>query len=330
MQKFVTFVMFVLLMFTAACEQGGNAHGGKNEGSPGNSSNDSSNDVQPDTPLNNSQGFLWKITEENNTVYLLGSIHAGNDALYPIRQEIIDAFEQSDYIVFEIDVTEPFSDEYFEQFQEVTRFPESTSLLDTLPHELYEKLDTALDKYEELLLQYGWRKDDIDEYKPWFLWMVLEEMHFAYLDYDYDFGIESFFLDNLRDNMGILGLELTLSRYRALNNFSLDVQTYLLEKTVDSILEEKDDLAGLLEIWRAGDLVSLENYAANVTTSRESSEFYSVMLEERNISMTDQIDQLLQDQSGNTYFIVVGALHFVGDSAISKLLTEKGYEVVRY
>ncbi|HBS46997.1 MAG TPA: polysaccharide biosynthesis protein GumN, partial [Paenibacillus sp.] len=35
-----------------------------------------------------STGFLWKVENNGNTVYLLGSIHVANDKMYPLRPEI--------------------------------------------------------------------------------------------------------------------------------------------------------------------------------------------------------------------------------------------------
>ncbi|HIW35105.1 MAG TPA: TraB/GumN family protein, partial [Candidatus Paenibacillus intestinavium] len=50
-----------------------------------------------------SQGFLWKTVHNGNTVYLLGSIHVGDEALYPLRTEINEAFAASDVVVTEVD-----------------------------------------------------------------------------------------------------------------------------------------------------------------------------------------------------------------------------------
>jgi len=48
-----------------------------------------------------SKGAFWKVTDEDSTVYLLGSIHLADPTLYPLSKDILKAYEQSDYLVVE-------------------------------------------------------------------------------------------------------------------------------------------------------------------------------------------------------------------------------------
>ena len=49
-------------------------------------------------------GFFWKIQGANNIVYLLGSIHLGDNAIYPFSEKIMLAFDSSSNLVVEVDI----------------------------------------------------------------------------------------------------------------------------------------------------------------------------------------------------------------------------------
>ncbi|UKS27336.1 TraB/GumN family protein [Paenibacillus sp. HWE-109] len=53
--------------------------------------------------LSESRGFLWKVENKGNTVYLLGSIHYVLEGMYPLRREIEKAFQAADYLGVELE-----------------------------------------------------------------------------------------------------------------------------------------------------------------------------------------------------------------------------------
>ncbi|WHI52652.1 TraB/GumN family protein [Microbulbifer sp. MLAF003] len=50
------------------------------------------------------QGIFWKATKENQTIYLLGSIHLATEDFYPMRPQIERAYAESDAIAVEADI----------------------------------------------------------------------------------------------------------------------------------------------------------------------------------------------------------------------------------
>jgi uncharacterized protein YbaP (TraB family) len=49
--------------------------------------------------------FLWQIESPTNTVYLLGSIHFLAAADHPLPDAMLDAFDEAEGIVFEVDLS---------------------------------------------------------------------------------------------------------------------------------------------------------------------------------------------------------------------------------
>ncbi|MCX7774462.1 MAG: TraB/GumN family protein, partial [Clostridia bacterium] len=55
----------------------------------------------------NGSMFMWEVKakEGNGKLYLLGSIHAGKEGLYPLNDTIMKAYEASDVLAVECDVS---------------------------------------------------------------------------------------------------------------------------------------------------------------------------------------------------------------------------------
>ena len=48
--------------------------------------------------------FLWEVSSDLNTVYVLGSVHIAKVDLYPLHEVIEDAYDSSEILVAEIDL----------------------------------------------------------------------------------------------------------------------------------------------------------------------------------------------------------------------------------
>ena len=50
------------------------------------------------------KSFLWKVSKEGKSIYLLGSIHYLKKENFPLRKPILDALASSKRLVLEIDL----------------------------------------------------------------------------------------------------------------------------------------------------------------------------------------------------------------------------------
>src|SRR5690625_1478137 len=67
-------------------------------GDDGDQSN--TNAVQGDSEFESGQGgFLWRVDNEDTTVYLQGTIHIGPQSFYPFNDAIESAYEEADVVV---------------------------------------------------------------------------------------------------------------------------------------------------------------------------------------------------------------------------------------
>ena len=80
--------------------------------------------------------------------------------------------------------------------------------------------------------------------------------------------------------------------------------------------------------WQQGDEATLEKVIfEHMDDEPALAELYERLIFRRNASMADEIESLL-GQPG-TWFVVVGAGHFVGDRSVIAHLKRKGYDVRR-
>lgn len=275
-----------------------------------------------------SEGFLWKVTKGENTVYMLGSIHVGKEDLYPLRDEINAAYEASDIVITEIDINGEPSAEEEAEIEKLLTYQDGTQLRDHLSEDTYEELMKLANK----LGIRGEGLKELQNYRVWFVNLIFSNLDQAAADSS--LGIDQYFLDRAaEDNLPNGELESFLSQYEMLASFSDEFQEEMLIETImtyEYAFAGYDVGAGtdqLLRIWAEGNLEALTEMAD--ATKEYSLEYYDAMLTNRNEGMTDKIEQYLNDTEHKTYFVIAGALHFAGDDSIIAMLEKRGYTVER-
>ena len=83
----------------------------------------------------------------------------------------------------------------------------------------------------------------------------------------------------------------------------------------------EEELTQLIRVWRSGSI----DVIAQLRDFSEGSE--QLAMDERDLLMTDKIEEFLNEDDGETYFVVVGALHLAGENSIIDLLETRGYSV---
>lgn len=314
------------LFFTTACvqEEKESTTPNPNSKNRGDIEELNDNETQEEIEVENeeaegSKGFLWKTRKGKNTIYLLGSVHFGTKDIYPLSKEILEAFEESDYLVVESDNTNSKEAEIALFLEKNAKYSEDDdSLKENLSTELYIKVDEALQSFHL-------KVEHFNQFKPWYILFMLQTMKIQELGYDGYLGIDQYFLNNVRDNMGVLELEDSMVYTNLFSNLTEDVQMDLLKATVENLDKAEMEMAQIMTAWKTG------NWSSFITLDNDflgdHEEFNKVLVNNRNIGMVEKIEEYLNSQDGKTYFVVVGAGHFVGEMGIIHLLQEKGYEV---
>ena len=265
-----------------------------------------------------SKSFLWKIQSKTNTVYLLGSIHLFKKELYPLNKNIEDAFDQSAIVVVEANVSSGRQLD-LQQLVDKAIYADDDTLEKHVSRETFE----LIKKRAEGL---GAPLELINKQKPWFLGLIFSSVEFLKLGFDPNYGIDKHFLSKAAGKKQIVELE------------SVDYQINLLSKLSDQdqelflVLSFKDldtfarDVDKFLQAWASGNTKEIERIMTrSVTEDSRLSPIYQVIIDDRNKNMASKIEDFLKTKE--TYFVIVGAGHLVGEKGIVEILKKKGYQV---
>lgn len=279
-----------------------------------------------------SKGFAWKVEHNGNTIYLLGSIHVGNNEIYPINQKLKEAFYNSDVLIVEANLLDQQNG--LEYFMQKAMYQDGTTLKDHISKETY-------DKFLKVCEIYNLPAETYSQYKPWSITNDLNVITMSDSEnieegsQAANLGIDLYFLTNaLLLQKPVIELEGIKYQADLFDGLSPEIQEQYLNSMLDYILNPPDDesydtsklLQEWLYEWKSG---NIDGFASSYTeTAGESEDEYSNMLfGERDKNMAKKIVELLESDEKGTYFLVAGAGHFVMKNTIIDHLTEKGYNV---
>ena len=277
--------------------------------------------------------ILYKATDSNgNEVYLFGSIHIGQEEMYPLPQYVMNAYEASDVLAVECDIVA------FEENQSDAQnlfmyfvYTDGTTIEDHIDSKLYSQAVEILEDND----YYGMAMDYYNAY----LWSdIINALLSEKSRYDMDYGVDRFFIHKAYDDKKPIDeVESVEFQYKMTASFSEGLQELLLQSAVESYqLDNYDEqVKELLSAWCDGDekeLVSLArtDYNNILLTSEQKKllkEYDNELIVKRNKTMTDYAEEVLK--SGDTVFICVGAAHVVGSDGMAQQLKNRGYKVER-
>ena len=264
--------------------------------------------------------LFWEVETKRATVYLLGSMHMATADIYPLRKEIMQAYEGADKLAVELDIGGSRSAEIQQRMLIRGQYAPGASLQDDLAPETWEALAARLQSN-------GLPPAMMQNLKPGLVVTTLSTVEMMKLGLNPEQGVDRYFLDLARGAKPIVELE-TVDQ-------QLDVvlDTPQPNLLVRQALDQLDDLESimdqLVDSWRRGDADALAKLVIEdeLAAHPEYRELHKRMFDERNLRMTDRIVEM--QQAGGRYFVVVGAGHLVGDQGIVAMLQRRGQRPVQ-
>ncbi|MBT2290030.1 TraB/GumN family protein [Paenibacillus albidus] len=268
-----------------------------------------------------SKGFFWKVEKDGSVVYLLGSIHHGNDKMYPMRPEMNVAYANSDYLVVEANIAAPMDKQKIAEMQKkYMLYDDNTTLADHIDAKTYAKL-------QDILKENGAPETAYDPLKAWAAYLNLVSLKSALEGYGGGLGVDMYFLQKaLATGKSILEMESHDFQYSMLNNFSDELTASLVKQTVEIFYQPDNSVETMADVWLAGDEAAL---MTELTGMKEIPEFYKAVVKDRNVGMIEKIEGYLGDENKETYFVIAGYFHMLGEDGIVTKLKEKGYTITR-
>ncbi len=316
-------------------------------------------------PENKATPLFYHVTGENGQeMWLLGTIHVGDERTAYLPEEIYNAFAASDALALECN-TEAFDeqveedDALSEQVSNLYFFSDGTTLESLIAEyeaehaEESEEAGESDDAAEEedtytqlvkLMKATGGYNMNMPYAKPYVWSSNIENFYLRQgQQLHRDQGVEERLMDWAEElDKEIREIESNLFQIKMTTGFSNDLQLLLLGDAVNSTAQEYwTDVMDLYEKWCAGDEAVLREELSDEVdmtdwTEEEIAEYeeYKHLLDEYNKAMSyDRNDGMLTKaieylESGDVVFYAVGLAHLLNDvNGLVDALREAGYTV---
>ncbi|KYG34937.1 TraB/GumN family protein [Alkalihalobacillus trypoxylicola] len=265
-------------------------------------------------------GFLWKVESGDTEVYMQGTIHVGTEDFYPLHPEIEGAFENADVVLPEINLLEMTMSP--DDLIDLAMLEDETTLDDLLSEDAYEQLQVILERYDLEM-------DMVNHFQPWYVELgFLFQMIVQESTISPNYAVDLYFLERAEAaGKEIRPLESEELQYNMLSDLSLETQIQTLEFMIENFDEEIKNVEQLAQDWLDGNYEALANMTESFDEAGIDDEYWEAINDERNMGMAVQIDEILQEDSGQTYFVFVGTAHVLMEPSIPSILEDMGYEI---
>jgi uncharacterized protein YbaP (TraB family) len=255
--------------------------------------------------------LLWKIEGENiKPSYLFGTVHMMPKEQFEMPQKVINAIENSNLIVLELDMDDP---NFQAEFMKHAMLPEGKEISDFMDEEEYKFLNTFL------TTKMGVGLEQIKNYNPLMLTSMTLIAHMGK-----EFG--SFEMEFIKiakqQKIEILGLETVKDQMDAINSQSYD-------KQIDDLIKMlKDDemtsmLDNMITLYKSENYKTLYDFLNDFFKQDEAT--INALLFNRNENWIPKIETYSKDKN---VFYGVGAGHLGGEKGVIELLKQRGYKLI--
>ena len=265
---------------------------------------------------------LWKVSDKDNTLYLLGSFHLLKSSDYPLSKDVDAAFADAESLVFEVTPAELSDPANASKMIAAANFNTSGQRLSTvLPAPVRDKLVARMGE-----AAFG----QLEQYEPWFVNLQMVLAVAAQMGFQFDQGLDNHLMRRAQEaGKPTSGLESIDSQFKALDSAPMNEQVAGLQDLIDNPAEMPRMLDQMHGAWRMSDDVTLTTLMLQEMRSK-TPVTYQQMNVARNDAWLPRLRAMLDNGAkGDDKLVVVGALHLLGDDGLVRKLRASGYKVER-
>lgn len=259
---------------------------------------------------------LWKIADEDTTIYLFGTIHILPEATDWYSGPVAAAFNSSQLLVTEAIVDSPA--ELQKEFMARAMRADGTTLRQSLPEEERAALEKAM-------AGLGLPAEALDRFEPWYAALLLSTLPMQNAGYKAGNGVEAQ-IEILAKEHGLKREALETAAYQIglFDSLPVDAQRQYLNDVLRQLPTLREDLAKLIEAWKAG---KPEELARLLNADETDERVRKALLSDRNANWAKWLKTRL-DKPG-TVFVAVGAGHLAGEDSVQDQLAAEGVRSTR-
>jgi len=282
--------------------------------------------------------MYWKIEGTDSkgnpsTVHILGTIHVGDERLFPLPGPIMSDFERADRLVAELssDDVNRMQGELVKSLLASAMRSRGKNVLDQLSDKELETLFSVLD--EKVARPLG-------IYEPWLLTNTISVFQYSSCGLDSSKGIDQYLMDKARaegrtwEGLDTLQLQLDVMQFGTYEEQLASLKAILMvleDPTIFNVYINTlydaylaGDAEGVLRADEIGDekLEKLSGIDEDPEFEEYSKKYDEQLLAKRNRAWADKIKKCLSD--GGETFIFAGCLHFIGKDSVFYFLRKNG------
>ncbi len=269
--------------------------------------------------------FLWKVSNEKHTFYLFGTMHLGDPRLQTLPSSVQRVIENSDGVYTEIAIDDTLA---LKSAMLMMRH-DKKDLSSIISLKLYNKIDSYLKEINPQL--------SIDSFKTTKIWAISSIVSLIknQLKYPTLQAVDAIVYKYAQDkNKKVGGVETIESQIAIMDKFSIAEQVMMLESTMGYLQKNKNAIEEMKQLYINGNEKKMLKFILGAMAQDKrykhlEDKFMDLMLYNRNITMLQQIDSLVQTNPNKSYLFAFGVMHFLGDNSIISYLQCNGYSVRR-
>jgi uncharacterized protein YbaP (TraB family) len=260
---------------------------------------------------------VWKVSNEQHSLYIGGTIHVLTPEDYPLAKEYDLAYQAADKVIFETDMEAVSSPEFGQKMMDQMMYSDGTTINNVLQPDTYKSLAIHLSSRQIPMQAFA-------SHKPSLLAISLTFIELQAMGYTSE-GVDMFFANMAKDQEKEQGwLETPDEQLAFMANLGGDDPNTMIEYTLKDIKKMPEMFAKLHSTWLAGDMQGMADVGITPFKA-DYPDIYQDLLVTRNNNWLPKIISMLNDQP--VEFILVGALHLAGPDSVLAQLKAKGYKI---
>ena len=265
----------------------------------------------------NAASPVWRVSKGSTHLYIGGTVHLLSKKDYPLPQAFEKAYNDSQVICFEVDISKINTIEFAQKLMVKNMYLGDDDITKHLKPETVERL-------KEFLQSKNMPLDGLKKMKPGFLVLMLTTTEMQRLGMG-ESGVDQFYSDKaVKDKKRISALETADAQIELISNMGAGNEDDLIIHMIEELHEIVDVLDETKTAWRKGDLTGLE-LASLDSWKDDFPELYKELVVDRNNNWIPQIKDMLK--SKEVEFVLVGALHLSGRPGVLAQLRKAGFTV---
>lgn len=272
--------------------------------------------AEPPKPL------LWKVSDADNSVYLLGSFHLLKPSDYPLAASTDAAFDDAEQVVFELSPADLESPVLVQTMLRAALRSDGRTLEQSMSPQAWAALTNH--GARRGLDVMSWQKFD-----AWFVSLLVANREMELAGLDPEQGLDKHFAARtVAAGKATRGLETIDQQIGMFDGMTPEQQRQALEDTLEEVADFEATIGEMHRLWRAGDADGL-NAITGAEMKREFPSLYNRMNRDRNRAWLPELRKLLDGSHSDDTLVIVGAMHLLGEDGVVEGLRKSGYTVER-